>query len=482
MDNETHFVKSQFIQKVESGDLAIVWHSLFGKPKFVSDGILKLLNFFSKPRTFGSFFSGYRLNKNDKSHIYCLNTLIKNYYLVPEGHDERTLLKERQEKYRRYINNGSLVKYLELIISEECNFRCTFCIHFNNLTTSNRLKNHRKMMTFKVAKRAIDHFLKILFRHNRKTAKINFGGGEPLLGWPMIERILKYCRSTYERRFKFHFSINTNASLITNEVARKLKRYNVEVASSLDGFRKGNDQVRLTKSGRGTFDFIIKGFDCLAKLSYPLNGIAVTATDRNFSHINKKFIDWAAKRKMKDVRIDIDVIGMIKIPLKKIVRKLIGIRSYAKKYGINVSGFWSRPVENLNESAFDTQIAFCGAVRGNSLCVNPVGDIYSCGYSINKLGSLNQMDSFFSSQERYSHFVYSNFIGSLKTCQGCMIEGQCGGGCRITYEFEHATKAPKTRQMCDFYRQMTKELLFEQLQEFKLMQKERSKKMSSQKR
>ena len=50
-------------------------------------------------------------------------------------------------------------------------------------------------------------------------------------------------------------------------------------------------------------------------------------------------------------------------------------------------------------------------------------------------------------------------------CKGCMIEGQCGGGCVITQEFSRATNTAKIERMCDFYRQMTCELLAEQLRE-----------------
>ena len=53
----------------------------------------------------------------------------------------------------------------------------------------------------------------------------------------------------------------------------------------------------------------------------------------------------------------------------------------------------------------------------------------------------------------------------MEMCKGCIIEGQCGGGCEITHEFSRANNKEKIERMCDFYRQMTCELLTEQLQE-----------------
>jgi len=52
----------------------------------------------------------------------------------------------------------------------------------------------------------------------------------------------------------------------------------------------------------------------------------------------------------------------------------------------------------------------------------------------------------------------------MKMCQGCMIEGQCGGGCHITQEFAGAVKTDKVKRMCEFYREMTRGLLMEKLE------------------
>jgi len=185
----------------------------------------------------------------------------------------------------------------------------------------------------------------------------------------------------------------------------------------------------------------------------------------NFPSLDERIIDWAAERQMSEVRIDVDVINMVEIPVESIIKKLMQLRRYAKKQKIDVAGFWSRPVENLNESTLDTHVAFCGAVRGNSICISPSGDIYGCGYSNIKLGTLAQIEFFYVPNGQYYRFVRNHLTGMMEMCKGCMIEGQCGGGCNITQEFARATKTMKTKRMCDFYRLMTRELLLEQLKE-----------------
>ena len=463
-ENEA-LTKSQFVQVVRDNDRVVIWHSLFGNPKIVSEETMAALDIFSNPRSLTSVLSEYDVGGNGEDAI---RDLVANYYLVPKDFNERVFLSERMQEREVSITDGSLIDYLELIMSEACNFRCTYCIHFNNLETSDRINNPKKFMQFGVSKDAVDQFMAILRRHKKTVAEVNFGGGEPLLAWPVIEQVLKYCVSTYGKEFAFRFSINTNASLVTPDIAKVLKKYGVEIASSLDGLREGNDKVRLTKSGGGTFESILKGFENLEKADYPLEGIAVTVNEHNFPFLAESILDWTAERKMFEVRIDIDVIDMIAISVEDIVRRLMRVRRYAKKRGIDVSGFWSRPAENLNDSTLNTHVAFCGAVRGNSMCISPSGNIYGCGYSNTQLGTIAKIETFHAPEGGYHRFVRDHLTGTMEMCKGCMIEGQCGGGCNITQEFARATKTAKIDRMCDFYRQMTKELLLKQLQEGEL--------------
>lgn len=461
MTNDKLLVKSQFVQVVQEGESAVIWHSLFGNPKIVSVATLEFLNGFATPATINSV-CGSKPSEDDQRAI---EELVRCYFLIPQGFDERSFLGERMREREAEIVSGSLIDYLELIMSEACNFRCTYCIHFNNLETSDRINNPKKFMTFEVARETVDRYLEILRKHGKRAAEINFGGGEPLLVWPVINHVLEYCHTQYGQEFKFRFSINTNASLITPEIAEVLKAYRVGIASSLDGLNEGNNKVRLTKAGGGTFSAIMRGFDTLAEAGYPLDGFAVTVTESNFHELNESVIDWAVSRRMKDVRIDIDVIDMVEVSLEDVVEKLMRIRRYARERGIDVPGFWSRPIENLDGSTLENHAAFCGAVRGNSMCVSPSGKIYGCGYSTTQLGSLLEIKSFHAPDRPYHRFVRDHLTGVMEMCKGCMIEGQCGGGCNITQEFARATNSAKIERMCDFYRRMTEEILREQLRE-----------------
>lgn len=459
-DCEVEYVRSPYLQTIYGKGLVLIWHSLFGYPKIISNDTINFLNQFSTPATLYSRLKGSPNKENSEAIIELINC----YFLVPVGFNDRDFLKSELEKRDNEIVSGALINYLGLIMSEACNFRCKYCIHFKNLETSNRIDNPEKFMQFETAKVIVDGYLDILRGHNKYLAEVNFGGGEPLMNWPVIEQVLNYCETFYASEFSFIFSINTNISLMTKEIALVLKKHKVEIAGSLDGLQPENDQVRIMKSGGGTYSQIVNGFKILKEVGYPIDNFAITITEDNFYGINESIIDWAFENDIRSVRIDIDVIGMVDIPIEIIVKKLLKIRKYAISKEIDVPGFWSRPSENLNESTLESHVAFCGGSRGNSICVSPSGEIYSCGYSTARIGDIHGFESFSESGSLYYSFVKEHLTGMKIACIGCCIEGQCNGGCNITQEFSREKGTKKIERMCDFYRSMTQGILQESLE------------------
>lgn len=459
MNSNQGLIRSQYVRSLQRGERAVIWHSLFGNPQVVSTSALSLLERFAETTSIEQL-AGSELEGGWEEVV---QVLIGQHFLNPPEYDEREVLAQRMCESEKTIVDGSRISNLSLIVCEACNFCCTYCIHFNNLGKSERLNSSTKKMSFAVAKRAIDFFVAHLDKIGRQDAEINFGGGEPLLNWSLIKEVLRYCEEAYGKR-KLRFSINTNASMMTLEIAKVLKQYKVQVATSLDGLLEGNDLVRLARNGQGTFELIVAGWDRLAAAGYPATGFSVTCNAANFPLIHEKLIDWAIDRGMRDLRIDPDVIGMIAIPVDEVVAKLMHLKRYAESRGASLTGFWERPIENMNDSVLDTDVAFCGAARGSGICVSPVGEMYACGYSTTKLGNINKLDEFFKPQSGYFHFVVEHQTGFTKMCRSCSIEGQCAGGCQITREFALAEPMVNVDRRCEFYRNITEQLLAEALE------------------
>jgi len=151
-----------------------------------------------------------------------------------------------------------------------CNLRCRHC--YENAGP----KPGPDELTTEEAKRIIDEFKK------EGVVAIAFSGGEPLMRKDFFE-IAKYTSDN-----DFYVSVATNGTLITPEVAKKLKEAGVQyVEVSLDGFEKTHDEFRGVKGAwkravQGIKNAIAAGLDV---------GVATTVTKYNLKEI-PDFLDF----------------------------------------------------------------------------------------------------------------------------------------------------------------------------------------------
>ena len=103
-------------------------------------------------------------------------------------------------------------------ITNTCNYHCSYCIF------SSEAKKYEDELKTDEVKRAIKELKENNFTY------IKFTGGEPFTRKDMTE-ILKYAN-----KLGFDMDISTNASLITDEIAKELKNINFPMVHvSLDG-------------------------------------------------------------------------------------------------------------------------------------------------------------------------------------------------------------------------------------------------------
>ena len=319
-------------------------------------------------------------------------------------------------------------------------------------------------MSFELAKRAVDKYASLMKKHDKRTAQISFSGGEVLLAWDVLEQIVLYYRKAYQSGLPCQFSIMTNASLVTNDIARKLKKYGISVASSIDGLKQANDLVRITKKGDGTFDAIVAGLDRLKRQGIPVD-VCVTLTDANFPYIDERMIDWAVEHGSIEIGITPDVINALNVSGEEIVARMLRLRAYGKTKGIEVVGGWYRAFYHLSVSALDKLCGYCGPVCGDTISVSPSGLLFACCYSTDSIGDISQWEHLFDKNGGYQKMVSGHVAGRQPGCFNCEIEGQCAGECDITRKCAAVFESAKIRQMCELSRRMTYEMLFEKLKE-----------------
>jgi len=306
-----------------------------------------------------------------------------------------------------------------------------------------------------MAKKCVDRYVSLARRHGGALCRIHFGNAEPLLNWPVLDMVLRYCSGITD--LAFDFAVNTNLSLMSRDMAKELKAFRVRIATSLDGMPEANDAIRITKGGQGTFSTITDHIDMLSDIGYPLDGFSITVTKTNFDLIGTDIIEWARDRNMTSMAFDYDLVDLVDIPVDERVEKLMRLKKYANKLGMDFFGTWDTAFRNLmDESELADNRAFCAAVGGKSLEFNVDGTVKVCSHLTGRIGHVDQFDQLFANDGALFELVADRFPGTDKRCVGCAIEGLCAGQCHVTREAE--TRFVKKRHcrlfddMCGFYR------------------------------
>ena len=144
---------------------------------------------------------------------------------------------------------------LVLNVTNKCNLSCTYCYEYgeDRLTAGTGSKGAGKArMEDDTARQSIDFLLRNC--GDRPQVSITFFGGETLLNFPAIRTAVEYAeqRATALRK-RVHYSLTTNATLLTDEVIDFLTQHRFGITVSIDGDQKEQDRHRTFQKGVGSF-------------------------------------------------------------------------------------------------------------------------------------------------------------------------------------------------------------------------------------
>ena len=159
------------------------------------------------------------------------------------------------------LNRG--VNDLTLQVTRDCNFKCRYCLFSREQEIS---RHHEKInMTLDIAKKSID----FLFEKSKDSNEVcvSFYGGEPLLNYSLIKKIVEYADSIFlSKRINYHMT--TNGSLITQSIAAFLAKHKFNLLISLDGPEKvQNNHRKMYIDGKGTYYQVIQGIKNIKEAS-----------------------------------------------------------------------------------------------------------------------------------------------------------------------------------------------------------------------
>jgi uncharacterized protein len=151
------------------------------------------------------------------------------------------------EKIKKNIRR---IQQVVIEISQRCNLQCAYCVYNGEYFFERKISDLD--MSFETAKACLDYIHSILKDRYKKELKISFYGGEALLRFDTIKRIVFYSRKLF-KNWKLKYLITTNGTKINDEIIDFFISNDFGVLISLDGSPKNHDAKRAFPNGKGTF-------------------------------------------------------------------------------------------------------------------------------------------------------------------------------------------------------------------------------------
>jgi len=325
-------------------------------------------------------------------------------------------------------NDNKLLKssfYLQWHITKKCNLRCKHCY----------FKEHIGESVLQTLKK---DFLKIeqLSKSLGKKLIITITGGEPLL-YPQFFSLLHYL-STKMTVKEIH--IASNGTLIDDQLAARLKKYNVKkIQISIDGIEKNHDAIR----GKGSFKKAINGVKILCKNGLKVS-VQMVVNKKNIGDVDD-ILEILKNLKVNEVRFSLFVpigtgeslknLALSSSDVKQLFYKLEELsRKYKKPKILKGRPLWC--LVNKKESGV------CDFDSG--ICLMPNGDLYPCSRLPISIGNIRKQGIFeiwYNSDFMWLHRNFENLKGK---CHNCKFVKNCRG-CRamaFAYTGDHLMEDP----------------------------------------
>ena len=324
---------------------------------------------------------------------------------------------------------SGVVKALCLHVAHTCNLNCSYCF-----ASQGKYHGERAIMSYEVGKRALDFLVEN--SGNRRNLEVDFFGGEPLMNFDVVKRLVAYARSIEKEKGKnFRFTLTTNGVLVDDDVIEFANRECSNVVLSLDGRKEIHDRYRVDYAGNGSWDKIVPKFQKFVEArggkNYYMRG--------TFTHANPDFLE--------DIKVMLDL-GFCELSMEPVVcaegdpsaltdddlpivmeqyEKLAELMIERDKAGKPFT-FYHYMIDLSGGPCIYKRISGCGSGT-EYMAVTPWGDLYPCHQFVGeekfKLGDIWQGVT---NKETQCEFGNCN-VYARPDCRDCWAKLYCSGGC-----------------------------------------------------
>lgn len=406
-----------------------------------------------------------RIKNNDLYDI--VNTLYHSGIVQIDGKcctDD--IVKEEKEKSKEVAPRLLVTKY-----TNHCNLRCAYCYAYKEDTFNENLSYED-----------LDKAVKLITDAYGGKITVVFHGGEPLLRFTNMKHDVPALLEKYPN---LSFSIQTNATLVNDEIASFLKEYKISIGTSLDGIDKDSNALRCFPKGVASELKTIEGLKKLFKYGNQPSA-SIVVTKRNELHVIETIqslfdlgvrhfvvLDYFPAGRGKGKKDDLALSLEENLHLRKKI--LLFINDHNAKQSDSKNMITERKTMQLVKKIVYWRALYmcsespCGAGR-RMLAVGADGNLYPCDEFISndKEFVIEHVSKIIDLKEtlRQSESVrkcYAHKIENISKCSKCIWRNICEFHCAgNSFYFKGALNQPSS--LCEYFQKMiplTMELLYE---------------------
>jgi uncharacterized protein len=342
----------------------------------------------------------------------------------------------------------NILSDLNILLGNRCNLGCHYC----GFTESDPKKS--EYLSLLSVRKIIGYFFEHVRRYPNVQRVLCFNAdGEAFMNPGLLLASLEYADALRKADDQIILALVSNATLITQEYARKLSSLGVHVTVSIDGPEQVHNRHRVTADGRPSFTQVSRGIENLRKAGIPLSFRAVV-TPETSDNMSQTY----------DFLRTLDPVRPVKLrPVRGSDNPRYNpawVRRFSSDFTQMVDDVF-RSIADISDLPDDAQYfarylsegrqrgAYCSSGEG-MLWIMPDGSITPCGIltdgficgHIDDIHSSEELVGLLSSQA--SKYIRDHSPAMREPCSDCQWLPACGGGCPAV---ALSGKPP----LCDFY-------------------------------
>lgn len=347
-------------------------------------------------------------------------------FIVSDTFDESKYLKQLEKELNENTFNFTTLK---MFVTTKCNLDCKYCLIRKNIE---KREYTDSSIDYETGKKILGFFSELTLSSKSSHRTLMLYGGEPLLNYENMKKIILEARSL-EKEGKLNgdleIVLETNGTLVNQEISEFLKKNKVFTIVSIDGTEKIHNYYRPTCDGKNSWDKTIEGYGilkdtgCTAVISSVFTDKFAENSEEAITNLFKQFSPYSIGLNLYHV---LDGQAIENDDTINMVKEYVQSWEKSKDKGLYIEHIMRR-IRPLVEKKI--RVKDCGAC-GNRIVSDCEGKIGICEGFVGNKDYFKFRDNVDEIMKDETFIDWSKRTQLLiEECRGCIAQGVCGGGC-----------------------------------------------------